>query len=68
MKFLQGAVAIALFAGLSIAEPIPNLAARDAPTVDLGYSVYSGKYDVNNSINAFLGYVPVQLENIKACN
>jgi hypothetical protein len=61
MKFPQSAVATALLAGWSVAEPIPNLAARDAPTVDLGYSVYSGKYDANNSINAFLGYASVHL-------
>lgn len=68
MKVIQGAVATALFTGLSIAEPIPNLAARDAPTVDLGYSVYSGTYNSTSGINAFLGYVPFHLETTDACN
>lgn len=56
-----GSVVVTVFLGLSVAEPIPRLAARDAPTVDLGYSVYAGSYDAVNNINAFKGCVLVQL-------
>lgn len=58
MKVIGCAIAsAALFAGVSVAEPIPKIAARDTPTVDLGYSVYSGSYDATSNINAFKGYV-----------
>jgi hypothetical protein len=56
MKVLGCAVASALLAGVSVAEPIPSIATRDTPTVDLGYSVYSGSYDAANDINVFKGY------------
>jgi hypothetical protein len=56
MRGFGSAVATA-FLGLSVAEPIPKPAARDAPTVDLGYSVYAGSYDAVNDINVFKGYV-----------
>ncbi|KAJ4320509.1 hypothetical protein N0V94_003372 [Neodidymelliopsis sp. IMI 364377] len=45
--------AFALLAVASSAEPIPR--ANKAPTVDLGYAVYEGSLDINNSINAFKG-------------
>ena len=51
MKVLAGAIASALLTGVT-ASPI---AARDTPTVDLGYSVYSGSYDAASNINAFKG-------------
>jgi hypothetical protein len=57
MRVLGGAIASALLAGVSVAEPIPQIVARDAPTVDLGYSVYSGSFDATNNINVFKGYV-----------
>jgi hypothetical protein len=68
MKVLGSAFASALLAGVSVAEPIPQIAARDAPTVDLGYSVYSGSFDATNNINVFKGYVsshgrPIELLN-----
>lgn len=47
--------AIALLAATVAAEPIPR--AVKAPTVDLGYAVYEGSFDANNSINAFKGCV-----------
>jgi hypothetical protein len=50
------AIASALLAGACVAEPIPKITARDAPTVDLGYSVYSGSYDAASNINVFKGY------------
>jgi hypothetical protein len=56
MKVLGGALASVLLAGASVAEPVPKIAARDTPTVDLGYSVYSGKYDAASDINVFKGY------------
>lgn len=46
---------IALLAAIAAAEPVPR--AAKAPTVDLGYAVYEGSLDANNSINAFKGYV-----------
>lgn len=46
---------IALLPAVVSAEPIPR--AAKGPTVDLGYAVYEGSLDVNNSINAFKGYV-----------
>lgn len=55
MRVIREAVTSALLAGISLAEPIPNLAARAAPTVDLGYSVYSGSLDATNNINVFKG-------------
>ncbi|KAF2826271.1 alpha/beta-hydrolase [Ophiobolus disseminans] len=55
MRVIGNAIASALLAGVSLAEPIPQLAARDTPTVDLGYSVYSGTFDAVNNINAFKG-------------
>jgi hypothetical protein len=58
MKVVGQTIASVLLAGVvSLAEPIPKLAARDAPTVDLGYSVYSGSFDATSNINAFKGYV-----------
>ena len=48
--------AIALLTATVAAEPIPR--AVKAPTVDLGYAVYEGSFDANNSINAFKGYGP----------
>jgi hypothetical protein len=57
MRLIGHSIASALLAGVSLAEPIPNLAAaRDTPTVDLGYSVYSGTFDATNNINVFKGY------------
>ncbi|KAL6705218.1 hypothetical protein ACN47E_007178 [Coniothyrium glycines] len=53
MKVLQSALATALLAAGACAEPIPRAAA--APVVDLGYAVYEGSYDANNSINVFKG-------------
>ncbi|KAF9701533.1 hypothetical protein EKO04_000114 [Ascochyta lentis] len=44
---------IALLVATGAAEPIPR--AVKAPTVDLGYAVYEGSFDGNNSINAFKG-------------
>jgi hypothetical protein len=64
MRVLRSAIASALLAGVSVAEPIPRVAARDAPTVDLGYSVYSGSYDATNNINVFKGYVSSCLKAI----
>lgn len=55
MRLLENAIATALLAGVTVSEPIPRLASRDAPTVDLGYSVYSGKLDAANNINVFQG-------------
>jgi hypothetical protein len=58
MKVVGQTIVSVLFAGVvSLAEPVPKLAVRDAPTVDLGYSVYSGSFDATNNINAFKGYV-----------
>jgi len=57
MRVFRSVVAGALITGVSVAaEPIPSIAARDTPTVDLGYEVYSGSYDAANNINAFKGY------------
>jgi hypothetical protein len=56
MRVLECALASALLAGACVAEPIRKIAARDAPTVDLGYSVYSGSYDAASDINVFKGY------------
>ena len=53
MKLTAGVVAF-LIATVT-AEPIPR--AVKAPRVDLGYAVYEGSLDVNNSINAFKGCV-----------
>ncbi|KAH7392802.1 Alpha/Beta hydrolase protein [Pyrenochaeta sp. MPI-SDFR-AT-0127] len=53
MRLLQGALATALLAAGACAEPVPR--AAKAPTVDLGYAVYEGSYDSNNSINVFKG-------------
>jgi hypothetical protein len=57
MRVFGSAIASALLAGVSVAEPIPQIFARDAPTVDLGYSIYSGSFDATNNINVFKGYV-----------
>ena len=54
MKVLGSAIATALLAAGACAEPVPR--AAKAPTVDLGYAVYEGSYDANNSINVFKGY------------
>jgi hypothetical protein len=57
MRVLGSAIAGALITWVSVAaEPIPSIATRDTPTVDLGYSVYSGSYDATNNINVFKGY------------
>ncbi|KAF2128864.1 alpha/beta-hydrolase [Dothidotthia symphoricarpi CBS 119687] len=53
MKMHGKVIATALLAGIAVAEPIPR--AVKAPSVDLGYSIYEGSYDVNNSINVFKG-------------
>ncbi|KAF2854997.1 alpha/beta-hydrolase [Plenodomus tracheiphilus IPT5] len=45
--------ATALLAAGACATPAPQ--AAKAPTVDLGYAVYQGSYDANNSINVFKG-------------
>ncbi|KAJ4362602.1 hypothetical protein N0V95_001407 [Ascochyta clinopodiicola] len=50
--WLYGSV-IALLAATGAAEPIPR--AVQAPTVDLGYAVYEGSFDGNNTINVFKG-------------
>ena len=63
MKVLGSAIATALLAAGACAEPVPR--AAKAPTVDLGYGVYEGSYDANNSINVFKGYVRVHLEAIE---
>lgn len=55
MKVLGSAIATALLAAGACGEPIPR--AAKAPTVDLGYAVYEGSFDANNSINVFKGYV-----------
>ena len=53
MKSIPGAVTAALYLAATYAEPIPH--AVEAPRVDLGYAVYKGSYDANNSINVFKG-------------
>lgn len=58
MKVPQSALAAALLVLGACAEPVPR--AAKAPSVDLGYAVYEGSYDANNSINVFKGYVSVQ--------
>jgi hypothetical protein len=68
MRVLGSAIASALLAGVSVAEPIPQIIARDAPTVDLGYSVYSGSFDATNNINVFKGYVSRQWMKIEMSN
>jgi hypothetical protein len=65
MRLLRSAIASALLTGASVAEPIPNIAARDTPTVDLGYSVYSGSYDATNNINVFKGYGSTYMTSIE---
>ena len=55
---------LALLAATVAAEPIPR--AVKAPTVDLGYAVYEGSYDGNNSINAFKGYVTSRVIAVEA--
>jgi hypothetical protein len=45
------AFTIALLAAAPCAEPIPR--AVMAPKVDLGYAIYEGSYDADNSINIF---------------
>ena len=47
-----------MLAATVTAEPVPR--AAKAPTVDLGYAVYEGSLDANNSINAFKGYVLIR--------
>lgn len=59
MKLTAGVVAF-LIATVT-AEPIPR--AVKAPRVDLGYAVYEGSLDVNNSINAFKGCVHADLKD-----
>jgi hypothetical protein len=40
------------------AEPIPVvLAARAAPSVDLGYAIYEGSYDAEHKVNSFKRYI-----------
>jgi len=48
-----------LLAATIAADPVPR--AANAPTVDLGYAVYEGSLDANNSINAFKGYVSIRI-------
>jgi hypothetical protein len=50
---LCGAVTAMLYLAAACAEPIPR--AVNTPKVDLGYAVYEGNYDANNSINVFKG-------------
>ena len=61
---LAGGV-IALLAATIAAEPIPR--AVKAPTVDLGYAVYEGSYDANNSINTFKGYAHFRFSVNQGC-
>lgn len=58
--------AVTLLAATIAAEPIPR--ATKAPTVDLGYAVYEGSFDGNNSINAFKGYALIQIPAIVPVN
>jgi hypothetical protein len=56
MRSVSGALAVALLAAAACAEPIPRAAhGVKAPKVDLGYAIYQGSYDANNSINVFKG-------------
>jgi hypothetical protein len=69
MKVIGCAIAsAALFAGVSVAEPIPKFVTRQTPTVDLGYSVYSGSYDAASNINAFKGFVHTQWSPVVSTN
>jgi hypothetical protein len=38
---------------------------RSTVSVDLGYSVYQGTLDANNSINVFKGFVPISIISMK---
>jgi hypothetical protein len=40
---------------LGVQSAALSLAARDAPSVDLGYAVYDGTLDTQNGINIFKG-------------
>jgi hypothetical protein len=57
MKVLQIVFGTGLLAATACTEPI--LRAAKAPKVDLGYAMYEGTYDANNSVNVFKGYGPV---------
>lgn len=49
---------LSVIAQLAVAEPIPvELAARAAPSVDLGYAIYTGSYDATSKVNSFKGFV-----------
>lgn len=66
MRVIGSVFATALLAAGACGEPVPR--AAKAPTVDLGYSVYEGSYDANNSINIFKGFVVLLLRCRWACN
>jgi hypothetical protein len=53
MKLLQGTITTAFLVAAACAEPI--LRVVKSPKVDLGYAIYKGSYDANNSINVFKG-------------
>jgi hypothetical protein len=53
MRFLHNTATTALLVAAACAEPVSR--AVKAPKVDLGYTIYQGSYDVNNSINIFKG-------------
>lgn len=55
---MKVAFAAALVAAGAYAQPASSTPASTstAPSVDLGYAVYEGSYDANNSINVFKGY------------
>ncbi|KAL5121492.1 hypothetical protein ACEQ8H_000564 [Pleosporales sp. CAS-2024a] len=56
MRLLSSsAVAGVLLTRVGVAEPVAKFAARDRPTVDVGYAVYRGSYDATSNINAFKG-------------
>ncbi|KAF2016404.1 alpha/beta-hydrolase [Aaosphaeria arxii CBS 175.79] len=55
MDLLLGAVALQSFLTGVNAGPLPRKYAREAPVVDLGYSVYEGVYDADSNINSFKG-------------
>ena len=53
MKSIPGAFAAVLYLAVACAELMTR--AVKTPKVDLGYAVYEGSYDANNSINVFKG-------------
>jgi len=50
---MKVAFAAAVVAAAASAQPSPSTA--KTPIVDLGYAIYEGRYDANNSINVFKG-------------